>query len=219
MLFYWYIRVEWPDNLFRELFWRDIEDGPRMPHDYLASLEYVLLTALTEREMLAVKCRYQYRETFSEIGDKLGVRHERARQIVAKSIRKLRHPSNARFLKYGIKEYLYQYGDECREAAFEEGYQKGIKNATPKGTERAPVLNPYGAHLRVPISSLERINIEELDLSVRAYNGLKRANLNTVGDVLTKSKKDILRIKNIGKGSIRELEEKLKQFDVQLKEE
>ena len=205
MFFYWFNRAQWPENLYRELFWRDTGEGTQMPRDFLASLEYVLMTGMTEREALAVRCRYQYRETYVQIGQKLGVQQERIRQILIKCIHKLRHPSRARLLRYGIAEYICQYGDKCKEAAYEEGYQKGFKNAGPDGRERVPVCNPYGANQRVPISSVERINIEELDLSVRTYNGLKRANLNTVGDVMMKSKQEILHIQNLGKGSLREL--------------
>lgn len=219
MFFYWFSRAQWPENLYRELFWRDTGEETQMPRDFLASLEYVLMTGMTEREALAVRCRYQYRETYVQIGQKLGVQQERIRQILIKCIHKLRHPSRARLLRYGIAEYICQYGDKCKEAAYEEGYQKGFKNAGPDGRERVPVCNPYGANQRVPVSSVERINIEELDLSVRAYNGLKRANLNTVGDVMMKSKQEILHIQNLGKGSLRELEEKLSSLDVQLRDE
>lgn len=219
MFFYWFNRAEWPENLYRELFWRDTGEGTQMPRDFRASLEYVLMTGMTEREALAIKCRYQYKETYVQIGQRLGVQQERIRQILIKCIHKLRHPSRARLLRQGIVEYICQYGDKCKEAAYEEGYQKGFKNAGPDGRERAPVCNPYGACQRVPVSSVERINIEELDLSVRTYNGLKRANLNTVGDVMTKSKQEIFHIQNLGKGSLRELEEKLASLDVQLREE
>ena len=121
MFFYWFNRAQWPENLYRELFWRDTGEGTQMPRDFLASLEYVLMTGMTEREALAVRCRYQYRETYVQIGQKLGVQQERIRQILIKCIHKLRHPSRARLLRYGIAEYICQYGDKCKEAAYEEG--------------------------------------------------------------------------------------------------
>ena len=219
MFFYWYNKAQWPENLYRELFWRDTEEGMTMPQDFLASLEYVLMTGMTEREATAIQCRYQYRETYVQIGQKLGVQQERVRQILIKCIHKLRHPSCARLLRYGIAAYICQFGDKCKEMAYEEGYQKGLKNAGGDGREKEPVCNPYGANQRVPVSSVERIAIEDLDLSVRTYNGLKRANLNTLGDVMKKSKQEILRIQNLGKGSLRELEEKLSSLDAHLREE
>lgn len=53
--------------------------------------------------------------------------------------------------------------------------------------------------------------IEELDLSVRAYNCLKRSNITKVGQVLTMSRDDLLAVRNFGEKSLNELAEKLQQ--------
>ena len=44
--------------------------------------------------------------------------------------------------------------------------------------------------------------IEEMDLSVRSYNCLKRANINTVDDLIKKSKGDMLKVRNLGLKSL-----------------
>lgn len=56
------------------------------------------------------------------------------------------------------------------------------------------------------------ISIEELELSVRAYNCLKRANIYTVGDLLKKTERELMDIKNFGKKSADEVIERLKAF-------
>jgi len=56
------------------------------------------------------------------------------------------------------------------------------------------------------------LSIEELDLSVRAYNCLKRANIYTVGDLLKKTERELMDIKNFGKKSADEVIERLKAF-------
>ena len=53
--------------------------------------------------------------------------------------------------------------------------------------------------------------IEKLQLSPRTHNCLKRAEINTVGDVLKMSEKEILKIQNLGGQSLEELREKLHQ--------
>ena len=53
--------------------------------------------------------------------------------------------------------------------------------------------------------------IEKLQLSPRAYNCLKLAQINTVGDVLKMSEKELLKIRNLGGQSLEELREKLHQ--------
>lgn len=60
------------------------------------------------------------------------------------------------------------------------------------------------------------IGIEELELSVRAYNCLKRASINSLQELLAKSEHDLLNIKNFGKKSSDEVIEKLKHFGLDL---
>ena len=61
------------------------------------------------------------------------------------------------------------------------------------------------------------IGIEELDLSVRAYNCLKRASINSLEELLEKSEHDLLNIKNFGKKSSDEVIERLSAFGLKLK--
>ena len=60
------------------------------------------------------------------------------------------------------------------------------------------------------------ISIEDLELSVRAYNCLKRASINNMAELLKKSEHDLLNIKNFGKKSSDEVIEKLHQFGLDL---
>jgi len=60
------------------------------------------------------------------------------------------------------------------------------------------------------------ISIEELELSVRAYNCLKRASINSMGELLKKSENDLLNIKNFGKKSSDEVIERLHHFGLGL---
>ncbi len=60
------------------------------------------------------------------------------------------------------------------------------------------------------------ITIEDLELSVRAYNCLKRASINSLGELLKKSEHDLLNIKNFGKKSSDEVIEKLRQVGLDL---
>jgi DNA-directed RNA polymerase subunit alpha len=65
---------------------------------------------------------------------------------------------------------------------------------------------------------LETIFIEELELSVRAYNCLKRANVHTLSDLLQYSAEDLLEFKNFGQKSADEVCENLKKrFDLDLR--
>lgn len=59
--------------------------------------------------------------------------------------------------------------------------------------------------------------IEELELSVRASNGLKRANINTVGDLIEKTREEMSKIRNLGQKSLEEIERKLKELGLSFK--
>jgi DNA-directed RNA polymerase subunit alpha len=68
-----------------------------------------------------------------------------------------------------------------------------------------------------PEQKTPTIGIEELDLSVRAYNCLKRASINSLEELLLKSEHDLLSIKNFGKKSSDEVIERLGAFGLKLK--
>jgi len=60
--------------------------------------------------------------------------------------------------------------------------------------------------------------IEELELSVRSSNCLKRAGINTVGELISKSEEDLMKVRNLGKKSLQEIKEKLADLELELKE-
>ncbi len=61
--------------------------------------------------------------------------------------------------------------------------------------------------------------IEDLDFSVRAYNCLKRAGIHTLQDLVNKSDADVMKIRNLGKKSLKEVLDKVKELDLTLKDE
>lgn len=63
------------------------------------------------------------------------------------------------------------------------------------------------------------MTIEELDLSVRSYNCLKRAGINTVEELTDRSEEDMMKVRNLGKKSLEEVKHKLHDLGLGLKEE
>ena len=62
------------------------------------------------------------------------------------------------------------------------------------------------------------MTIEELELSVRSFNCLKRANINTVEELTEKTEEDMLKVRNLGKKSLDEVKNKLEELGLSLKE-
>ncbi|TLS35491.1 DNA-directed RNA polymerase subunit alpha [Pseudalkalibacillus caeni] len=63
------------------------------------------------------------------------------------------------------------------------------------------------------------MTIEELDLSVRSYNCLKRAGINTVQELTQKSEEDMMKVRNLGRKSLEEVQEKLEELGLGLRNE
>ncbi|MDR2898902.1 MAG: DNA-directed RNA polymerase subunit alpha [Clostridiales bacterium] len=61
------------------------------------------------------------------------------------------------------------------------------------------------------------LSIEELDLSVRSYNCLKRAGINTVEDLANKTEEDMMKVRNLGRKSLEEVLNKMAELGLSLK--
>lgn len=77
------------------------------------------------------------------------------------------------------------------------------------------ILKPSQAGQKMKIREM---NIEDMDLSVRSYNCLKRANIHTVDDLTKKTVDDILKVRNLGRKSLDEVIAKLNSYGLSLTE-
>ena len=70
-----------------------------------------------------------------------------------------------------------------------------------------------------PNSKILETSIDDLDFSVRAYNCLKRANILTLGDLVEKSENEMMKIRNLGKKSLKEVLDKVKDMGLSFRKE
>ena len=61
---------------------------------------------------------------------------------------------------------------------------------------------------------VKEMNIDELELSVRSYNCLKRAGINTVGELCNRTSEDMMKVRNLGRKSLEEVIAKLKELNL-----
>ncbi len=61
------------------------------------------------------------------------------------------------------------------------------------------------------------MTVEELDLSVRSYNCLKRAGINTVEELTQRTEEDMMKVRNLGKKSLEEVQSKLAELGLSLR--
>ncbi|MDR0819451.1 MAG: DNA-directed RNA polymerase subunit alpha [Oscillospiraceae bacterium] len=81
--------------------------------------------------------------------------------------------------------------------------------------KRAPIPQSGGKPESTSTTVLA-MTIEELDLSVRSFNCLKRANINTVGDLVCKTEEEMIKVRNLGRKSLVEVINKLTMLGLSL---
>jgi DNA-directed RNA polymerase subunit alpha len=87
---------------------------------------------------------------------------------------------------------------------------------TEMGAVRGAPVNVVGLKQDPGQSNLLTMTIEELDLSVRSFNCLKRANINTVADLICKTEDEMIKVRNLGRKSLVEVINKLTMLGLSL---
>ena len=203
-------KAEWPQNLIFAIFGRDSLEDCRVAEDWMGSLEYILMELIPDDEERALRYRYQEGLSYKEVGEKVGSDRNKAKQKIAWGIRRIRHPRRAKYLLNGVEEIYTERYEYVRESRFNEGYWIGFKHGA-LGEMAPEFTNPYREHNDLTKMPIMMASVSYLQLSTRLHNGLMRANIKTIGELLTKSRRDILKIRNVGRRSVDELEEKLMQ--------
>lgn len=187
---------EYPFNLALEIFGGDERFKDLLP-EYLKE---IVDTELTERETKCIHLRFEDLKTYDEIAAEFNVTRERIRQILAKAIRKLRHPHRA--TKY-IAVPKYEYNMLQQENASLKSYLAEIEKSLNLPSDEDPfVVLPFFSK-----------PIIEMDLSVRSYNCLTRTGkFKRYGDFQNYKVSDLMKIRNLGRRSFDEIISKLDEI-------
>ena len=99
----------------------------------------------------------------------------------------------------------------------------GQKFELPEGSEPVcPICGASGDKIvkinEEPKNKYQDMTIDELDLSQRSQNCLKRASIQTVMELTQKTEEDMMKIKNLGKKSLKEVKEKLAHLGLGFRE-
>ncbi len=97
--------------------------------------------------------------------------------------------------------------------------EEATEKAEEKSEKKEEVEEKSNEEKNDEYSVYDKMKIDELELSVRSLNCLKRDKIETVGDLLRRTEKDLLRIRNFGNKSLKEVDEKLRAFGLKLKAE
>lgn len=208
----------YPYNLIFDVFGEPL--FTEIDQDHEAGLE-IAITHLSDRERKCVEMMYKDSKNLEELGKEFNVTRERVRQITAKAVRKLRHPYYQQFIRLGVTGVEKKRELEEREVALEHREEAIAEreNTVKKALEAIGcVAKSYdysmsGVYDTPPEETLDSMPIDELDLSVRAYNCLRRANIDTFKDLRERAEQgDMIRIRNLGRRSMQEVLDKLNYY-------
>lgn len=176
---------DYHSKLFKAIFTMEPKEvkGLAPIPDVSKGIDYALST-LSEREQEILFMRYEKEMTLKCIGENLDLTRSRIQQIVQKALRKLRHPYRASYIKYGFEGYT----------------QRLEKDKKARAAQRLFNERQTGC-------------IDELNLSVRAYNCLRRRGISTIAECAT-YEGDPLKIRNLGIHSVREVALALKEYGI-----
>lgn len=193
------ILAVWPYNLVDAIFKTPTEDI--LTKDQIDGLTNAIDT-LSEREKKWIYLYYLDGLTLRQIGDIYSIGPERVRQVLAKAVRKLRHPSRAKAIQMGAKLAAAEAYVTTKEAE--------IRGRTALITEQADALKAAEEALQRVFQPQWEFSIDELDLTTHSYNCLMRANIRTLSDLAEALEKGTaIRISMIGKKSLKEICDKV----------
>lgn len=200
---------KYPDFLIDLLFGDNhTVDITYIENNFEENFKWVIEQDLSERQQLVIKKRYVEGLTLESIGLILGVGRERVRQIEAKALRKLKHPSILAKLRFGKEVYTFQ--DDIENLKLE---LLKIKQELIKKIKNKELIELSEDEL------LQTISLEQLGLGVRSYRCLRRAGINSVADLVMKTEREVRAMRNLGDKSFREIKYKLEKKGYHLRKE
>lgn len=206
-------QAPYPQNLLMDLLQCNAED-PRILNtdsDRNAGIS-VALSYLDERSAMFVVLRYKQGATYEEIGNYYGVSGSRVQQLVQEALIKLRRSSFRTLISKGLRAHIQEivlidtkkHVEARLKAEYLRGYSDGV-NDTRNGSPPAEKT----------IYEIEALLIEDVPLSVRSYNCLKRSGVIYLADLLRfETTDDILKIRNMGKQSLKEVALVLQDYGI-----
>lgn len=205
--------LSWYDTLWCDIMGVDYRDVTVCPTDIAETIEWLLANKLSEREAKIIRNRYEDEMTLMEIGHELGVTGDRIAQIENKALRKLRGAGG--WMRFGRNHWIPILAIQKN---IEADAEIAIKHRVMASLDnRMPSLRKY-IHDGIKMEAHEHAQthpdmpIADMDLSVRAYNCLHRAGIETLDDIRHMSEADLMKVRNLGVGCVREIKNKLEGY-------
>lgn len=202
-----YFPLPWPYNLIYEcsIFLEDDIETDELERRVI----YACKKFLTERENNIINSIFKDCITQRELATKYNLTEERIRQIKYAALRKIRDKWNKNFndiINGGIEITEETEKSRIKYLRQKDKYDKALQDINIK-------LNELKKHPELYNDYVENVedDIINLELSVRTYNCLKRAGINTIGRLFELKREEIKKIRNLGDKSFKEICDKVKE--------
>lgn len=192
----------WEEKFLADLFGQDTNPLP----DFDEAYKYLMENVLPERDAEIIRLKYEEEYSLREISQICNLSPERIRQIIAKTMRRLRHPHNSKYFLYGMK--LSREEEEIN--AMIEAKKQVLKERRLQYSKMIEDIEDLDNRLKEMgymdnIQPTDTMMLSELNLSVRAFNCLKRSGFVIVRDLVDLSTEELAHIRNLGRKSTDEI--------------
>ena len=177
----------------------------------------------SDRERYCLMAYYKELRNLENIGKYLNITRGRVNQIIKKAIVKLKHSGKELLIQGKDKFELISLNEKeeiIKEFKEKIGYDLIVEwIGNHEITEELlnvchSVINTYNNRPK----GQGEATIEDLDLSVRSYNCLKRCGIHTLKDLTSMTRDGMMKVRNLGRKSSKEVESKLKEIGLSFKE-
>lgn len=209
------------EQLYCEVFQQKDLLDVEIPLDLVNSVKFVA-KSLSKRERRILFFRYWRNYMLKEIGEKLGVTKERARQWNEGILRKLRYSDSAKILCYGLEYWNKE--QELRKdrmgkfvTKLQEQYTKAI---TKNDVETiAEIYYQCKEFLEKPSTTVNEVSIEAVGFSARTCNVLCRNGIATIGELSKfKTMEHLMILPGVGRKVAKEIQRKADLYQIQIRE-
>lgn len=179
---------DYPINLIEKL-----EFDPECYNTFEERLQQLIDEGfLNDREVFCLFSAFRDNLTLEQIGKELGVTRERVRQIISRTLRRL---------KFRHRHFIYgEYANLQLKAKQEyEEYKKTLIDKWTYESALEFIENYKNTNQHTETT------IDELDFSIRTYNCLKRGGINTIMELTSQSEEDLMKLRNLGRKSFKEI--------------
>ena len=153
-----------PENILEEIGINKVSekkiDYSELAMDQMKGLQYAV-SQMKVRDSMILLCRYEDKMTYKEIGERFSISGERVQQLVAKGLRKLRHPMRYSYIVWGYDAYNQMLAEKRRQVA------RLKKEDIEKSGD-----------------DILQIDLAALQLSIKTWNILNRIGIHTIGELI-----------------------------------